>query len=379
MPFASRTDDIVPFFAMEVMERGMDMSRQGASIIQLCVGEPDFDAPPEAIKEAISSLQRGDTHYTDSRGIYALREAIARECKSRRGVDVDPDQIIVTSGVSPAILLCLQLLVENGDEVIIPTPHYPCYPNMVSACGGKSVYVSTYAENGFVIDTTDIKRAITDHTKAIIVASPANPTGAVQPPSVIQELASLGVPLLSDEIYDGLLFDDAKVTSPLGLTEDAYILDGFSKRYAMTGFRLGYMIAPKKSVRVLQSMQQSYFISASHFVQHAGIAALEHGQSHVDMMCAQYAKRRRLLVDGLRNLGLSVPRDPLGAFYVLADARHLGHDSLSVAFDLLEKTQVAVGPGKDFGQAAEGYVRFSYATSHGDIQEGLRRLAAHFG
>ena len=378
MNFADRNDEIVPFFAMEVMERGMEMIRNGEPVIQLCVGEPDFDAPPEAVQAAIRSLENGDTHYTDSRGIHALRVAIAENCKARRDIEVDPDQIIVTSGVSPAILLCLQLLVNPGDEVIIPTPHYPCYPNMVSACGGKSVFVPTYADDAFVIDVERIKQAITPRTRALFLASPANPTGAVQPPDVVRQLADLGIPILSDEIYDGLIFDDAKVTSPLGLTENAFILDGFSKRYAMTGFRLGYVIAPKTAVRTIQSMQQSYFISASHFVQHAGIAALEHGQSHVDMMCAQYAKRRRLLVDGLRELGLKVPRDPLGAFYVLADGQHLGSDSLAVAFELLEKTKVAVGPGKDFGEAAEGFLRFSYATSLEDIAEGLNRLRAHF-
>ena len=377
MGFSARTDSIVPFLAMEVMERGMAMLRDGVDIVQLGVGEPDFDAPPQAVAEAVRSVQAGDTHYTDSRGLRVLREAIARDCERRRGVTVDPDRVIVTSGVSPAALLCLQLLIDPGDEVIMATPHYPCYPNMVVACGGRPILVTTSAQDGFVIDVADIKRAISPRTKAILLTSPANPTGAVQPPDVVEALCALGVPVLSDEIYDGLIFDEAKVTSPLGKTDDAYVLDGFSKRYAMTGFRLGYVIAPQKSIRALQSMQQSYFISAAHFVQNAGVAALEHGQTHVDMMCTHYDKRRRRLVDGLRELGLKVPRDPLGAFYVLADARHLGDDSLKLAFEILDNAKVGAGPGRDFGEIAEGHLRFSYAASLQDIDTAIERLGAY--
>lgn len=373
--FAKRTQDVEPFLAMEIMERGMEMTRAGASIVQLGVGEPDFDAPPAAVQAAVDSLLSGETHYTDSRGVFDLREAIARDCERRRGVAVDPDQIVVTSGTSPAILLCLNLFVDSGDEVILATPHYPCYPNMIAVCGGKPVLVPTGPEDGFVIDVAKARAAVTPRTRAILLASPANPTGAVQPREVVEGLSELGIPILSDEIYDGLTYDGAQVTSPLAFTEHCYVLDGFSKRYAMTGFRLGYLIAPKIAMRPLQSLMQSFFISTSEFVQHAGIAALAHGAEHVEHMRQEYSLRRRILIDGLRNMGLSIPIDPPGAFYVLVDMRHLGRDSLALCFELLDKAHVALGPGRDFGEAAEGFVRFSFATSREQIEEALRRLA----
>ena len=373
--FAERTKEVAPFLAMEVMERGMAMSRNGVDVVQLGVGEPDFDAPPAAVEAAIASLRAGETHYTDSRGLHSLREAIAQECLVRRGVAVDPEQVLVTSGTSPAILLCLNLLVAPGDEVVLATPHYPCYPNMIAACGGRPVFVPTGPEDGFIIDVAKVRAAVTPRTKAIFLASPANPTGAVQPRDVVEALAELGVPILSDEIYDGLTYDGAQVTSPLGFNEDTYVLDGFSKRYAMTGFRLGYLIGPKRAIRPLQSMSQSFFISTSQFVQEAGLAALAAGAGHVEMMRKEYALRRRALIDGLREMGLSIPIDPPGAFYALVDMRHLERDSLTLCFDLLEHAHVALGPGRDFGEIAEGFVRFSFATSRPQIAEALRRLA----
>ena len=376
--FAKRTQEVEPFLAMEVMERGMAMARAGTSIVQLGVGEPDFDAPPAAIQAAIDSLESGETHYTDSRGLFALREAIAQECEARRGVAVDPDQVVVTSGSSPAILLCLNLLVDPGDEVILATPHYPCYPNMIAVCGGTPVLVPTGPEDGFVIDVGQVRRAITPRTRAILLASPANPTGAVQPREVVEGLSELGIPILSDEIYDGITYDGAEVTSPLGFTRDTYVLDGFSKRYAMTGFRLGYLIAPQKAMRPLQSLMQSFFISTSQFVQQAGVAALAHGADHVEHMRRQYAVRRRTLIDGLRDMGLSIPIDPPGAFYVLVDMSHFERNSLTLCFDILDKAHVALGPGRDFGEVAEGFVRFSFAAARTDIEEALRRLARAF-
>ncbi|UCH29339.1 MAG: pyridoxal phosphate-dependent aminotransferase [Myxococcales bacterium] len=373
--FAKRTEEVEPFLAMEVMERGMAMAREGTSIVQLGVGEPDFDAPPAAVQAAIDSLRSGETHYTDSRGLFDLRDAIARECEARRGVAVSPDQIVVTSGTSPAILLCLNLLVDPDDEVILATPHYPCYPNMIAVCGGKPVLVPTGPDDGFIMDVAKVREANTPRTRAIFLATPANPTGAVQPREVVEELSSLGIPILSDEIYDGLTYDDAVVTSPLGFTEDTYVLDGFSKRYAMTGFRLGYLIAPKKAMRPLQSLMQSFFISTSQFVQQAGSAALAHGSDHVEHMRAEYGVRRRVLIDGLRDMGLSIPIDPPGAFYVLVDMRHFERDSLTLCFDILDKARVALGPGRDFGEVAEGFVRFSFATARPQIEEALRRLA----
>lgn len=287
---------------------------------------------------------------------------------------MSPDDVIVTMGTSPAIRMVLATLVNPGDEVIVPTPHYPCYPNMVASVGGQSVLVPTSASDGFLIDPAAVRRATTKRTKAIVLGSPSNPTGAVQPPEVVRELASLGVPILSDEIYDGLLYDGAKTTSPHGMADDVFILDGVSKRYAMTGFRIGWVIAPSAAHRSLVSMQQNFYISAPEMAQHAAIAALREGAEDAARMRGVYESRRATLVAGLRRLGFSLPVDPRGAFYVLADARHLGASSLDLAFRILERAQVALGPGRDFGLAAEGFLRFSFATSEARIAEGLARL-----
>ena len=371
---SSHAQSITPFLSMEVMERGMAMARSGIEVLQLGVGEPGFPPPPEVVAAVGPAVAAGATHYTDSRGLYPLREAIAADCLRRRGVTVDPDRIVVTSGSSPALLMVCSLLLDPGDEIIMPAPHYPCYPNMVAVCGGRSVLVPTLPEDGYVVDVDRVRAAITPRTKGILLASPANPTGAVQPAAVVRGLASLGIPLLSDEVYDGLLYDGDAVTSPLGMTDDCFVFDGFSKRYAMTGFRLGYVIAPRWAMRGLVSLQQNLFISAAHIAQTVGLVALEHGETHLRMMVAEYDQRRRLLVDGVRGLGLLVPVAPTGAFYVLADARHVGQDSLALTFALLERAHVALGPGRDFGEIAEGFVRFSFASNRDLIARGLARL-----
>jgi aspartate/methionine/tyrosine aminotransferase len=373
--FTPRARSIEPFLAMEVMERAFALERAGHSVIHLEIGEPDFPPPPQALAACARALREGETHYTDSRGLAELREAIARDKSQRAGVAVDPERILVTNGTSPAMLLVFGLLVGPGDEVLIPTPHYPCYPNFVRFCGGTPVFVPTDPTAGWRIDVDAARAALTSRTRAVVVSSPANPTGAVQDAETVPALAALGPPLVSDEIYDGLVYDGAAVTSALSVSEDAFVLDGFSKRYAMTGFRLGYVVAPPRALRPLQVMQQNLFISANHFVQRAGIAALTHGHATVTSMRDAYARRRRLLVEGLRKLGFSISAPPQGAFYVFADAHRFGSDSRALAFDLLERAQVAVTPGVDFGQAGEGWLRFSCSASDERIEEALHRLA----
>ena len=366
---------VQPFLAMEVMERAFAMERAGARVIHLEIGEPDFPPPPAALLACERALREGETRYTDSRGLAELREAIARDHERRAGVSVDPQRVLVTSGTSPAMLLVFSLLVEPGDEVILGTPHYPCYPNFVRACGGVPVLIPTLAEDGYRLDPGAVRRALSPRTRAIIISSPANPTGAIQSPETLAELAALGVPLVSDEIYDGLVYDGARTCSALTLDADVFVLDGFSKRYAMTGFRLGWVIAPERALRPLQVMQQNFFISASRFVQHAGLAALREGEPTVAAMREAYAARRRKLVDGLRALGLRVPVLPRGAFYVFADARDFGGDSLKLALLLLERARVGAAPGIDFGAAGEGWLRFCCAASEASLDEALARLA----
>jgi len=207
-----------------------------------------------------------------------------------------------------------------------------------------------------------------------VVASPANPTGAVQSGETLRELAALGIPIISDEVYDGLVYDDARSTSALGVAEHVYVLDGFSKRYAMTGFRLGWLVAPSEAMRGLRTLQQNLFISANRFVQHAGLAALRDGAETVAAMRKAYQGRRDRLVGGLRALGLEVPVPPRGAIYVFADARSVDADSRRLAFALLERAHVGVAPGVDFGEAGEGWLRFCCAASEATIEEALQRL-----
>jgi aspartate/methionine/tyrosine aminotransferase len=374
-PLAARIALIEPFLAMEVMERAFAIERAGGKVLHLEIGEPDFPPPPAVVQACADALRAGETRYTDSRGLLELRLAIAADLARRFSVQIDPERVIVTSGTSPAMLLVFSLLVDPGDEVVIGTPHYPCYPSFVHACGGVPVFVPTDPARGYPLDPDAVRAAVTPRTRAIVIGSPANPTGAVQSAETVRALAAIGPPLVSDEIYDGLVYDGARVTSALEVSDEAYVLDGFSKRYAMTGFRLGWLVAPRASVRPLQILSQNLFISANRFVQRAGIAALVHGAPSVKEMRDAYAWRRDRLIVGLRALGFEIPRAPQGAFYVFADARAFSNDSRALAFELLERAHVGTTPGIDFGAAGEGWLRFSYAASDATIEEALARLA----
>jgi aspartate/methionine/tyrosine aminotransferase len=377
--FAPGMTSIQPFLAMEVMERAFAMERAGTRVIHLEIGEPDFPPPPAAIQACKRALDAGQTHYSDSRGLPELREAIAADYARRHAIAVDPERVLVANGTSPAMLLVFSLLVGPGDEVILGTPHYPCYPNFIRVAGGTPIPVETRAEDGYRLDVEAVRAAITPRTRAIVLSSPANPTGAVQEPETVRALGALDLPLVSDEIYDGLVYDGATVTSALAASADAFVLDGFSKRYAMTGFRLGYVIAPAEAVRPLQILQQNLFISANRFVQHAGIAALRSGDERLAEILKTYDRRRRLLVEGLRKLGFGVPTLPRGAFYVFADARAFDGDSRRLAFRLLEQARVATTPGIDFGTAGEGWLRFCYAAPEAELEEALELLDGALG
>lgn len=370
-------DEISPFIVMDVMERAQELERRGRRIIHLEVGEPDYDTP-EAVKEAaLRALREGKTHYTSSLGLPELREEISRYYSRTYGVQVDPNRVIVTSGTSPGLLLALFALLDPGDEVILSDPRYACYPNTVRIAGGIPVHVPLKEENGFRFEFEALRGAIGPRTKAIIVNSPSNPTGIVLPPEDLERIAGLGVTIISDEIYHGLVYGE-KAHSMLEFTRDCVVVNGFSKLYAMTGWRLGWVVVPDGLMRVIQKLQQNLFICASSVAQYAGIAALRECGEFVERMVATYDARRKYMVKRLREVGLGVSVEPTGAFYVLANARAFAADSYSLAFDILEKVGVAVTPGIDFGANAEGYLRFSYANSIENIEEGMRRLADYF-
>lgn len=370
---SQRAEEISPFLAMEVLERARALEAEGADIIHLEVGEPDFDVP-QCVKEACArAAAEGHTHYTHSLGSLELREAICEHYRRAYGVAVQPDQVVVTSGTSPAMLLLFAALVESGDEVILSDPAYACYPNYIRFAQGVPVTVPVYEEDGFQYRPEAVRERITPRTRAILINSPANPTGNLLTGERMQALAEMGPWVVSDEVYHGLVYE-GRERSILEFTDHAFVLNGFSKLYAMTGLRLGYLIAPREYVRPIQKMQQNFFICASSLAQQAGLAALTGAGEEVARMKAIYNQRRQFMLQGLRALGFGITVEPTGAFYVFANARHFSTDSLKLAFDILERAHVGVTPGIDFGPHGEGYLRFSYANSLEAIAEGLRRL-----
>ena len=374
MSVAARAKELRSFIVMDVMERANALEREGRHIIHLEIGEPDFDTP-QCIKAAgIRAIQEGKTHYTHSLGTPELREAICQQHEEEYGVHVDPDQIIVASGTSPAMLLIFSALLEHGDEIIVSNPYYPCYSNIITYVGGACTFVNVDEDDGFQFRPEEVAKRVTSRTKAILINSPSNPTGNMLSAERIQRIADLGLYVVSDEIYHGLVYEGAE-HSILEYTDRAFVLNGFSKRYAMTGWRLGYVIAPSEFVRPMQKIQQNLFISANSVSQWAGLTALREAKPDVEQMKATYDKRRHYIIKRLRELGFGITVDPVGAFYVLARAKHLSNNSYELAFEILEKAGVGVTPGIDFGSNAEGYLRFSYANSLDNIAEALDRLA----
>jgi len=368
-----RSENIPPFLVMDVLEKAKELERAGQKVIHLEVGEPDFDTPAGITRAAGEALARGETHYTHSLGMLPLREAIAAHYARRYGVTLSPGQIIVTMGTSAGLMLTLSALLNPGDEMVLSNPTYACYPNFVQYVGGVSAWASTEASDGFALHPEAVRERLSQHTQGILINSPANPTGTVLSAAQLKEIAALGPYVVSDEIYHGLVYGERE-HSILEYTDRAFVLNGFSKLYAMTGWRLGYVIAPREFVRPIQKLQQNLFICASSISQFGGLAALTQHHPEVEQMVAAYDQRRRLMIKGLRDLGFGVPVEPTGAFYVLADARWLGRKSLELAFDILEKVQVAVAPGIDFGSNAEGFLRFSYANSMENIGAAFERL-----
>ncbi len=370
---SKRTEKMTSFIVMDVLERACTMECEGKDIVHLEVGEPDFDTPACIKAAACKALDEGFTHYTHSLGIVELREAICEYYHGTYGVSVDPDQVVVTSGTSPAIFMTFAALLEAGDEVILSDPHYACYPNFIEFVGGIPVLVPVFEQDGFQFRPEAIQKKMTSRTRGIFINSPSNPTGNLLSEKRMNAIADLGPWVVSDEIYHGLVYE-GKEHSILEFTDRAFVLNGFSKLFAMTGLRLGYLIAPKEFVRPLQKVHQNFFISANAMIQKAGIAALKEAGDDVARMKRIYNERRVFMIRRLKEMGLGITVEPTGAFYVFANASHLSNDSYALAFEILENACVGVTPGIDFGRNGEGYLRFSYANSMKNIEEGLNRL-----
>jgi aspartate/methionine/tyrosine aminotransferase len=364
---------------MDVVARAKAAMDAGRDVVRLEIGDPGFPTPAVVREAAEAAMTAGDTGYTQSLGIPDLREAVAEHYSDRYGVTVDPADIVVTQGTSPAMLLLFGALLDPGDEVIVSDPGYPAYSNYVSFLDGVPVPVPVRAEDGFRFRIDEVREALTARTRAIIINSPSNPTGTMLAAEDLAALGRLaeesGIWIASDEIYHGLDYDgDAR--SILEATARSFVLNGFSKAYAMTGWRLGYLIAPREFVRPAERIQQNFFLCANHFVQVAGVAALTRASDDVAAMREEYRRRRDYLVPALRELGLTIDAEPTGAFYVFARADAWGADSLELSYRLLDEAGVAVAPGVDFGPGGEGYLRFSYATGLDRLELGVERLRA---
>jgi len=359
---------------MDVMAKVEELERKGEHIIHLEVGEPDFPTPAVITEAAIAALRDNRTRYTHALGLLELRQAICENYWREYGVSITPDRVMVSTGTSPVLLFAMLALLDAGDEVIVSNPRYPCYQNFILAAGGALQEIRTYPEEGFQYRHTDIARKLSRRTKAIVINSPCNPTGIVMSREQMQDIAQFdSAYIISDEIYSGLVYRE-KSHSILEFTDKAFVINGFSKRYAMTGWRLGYLIFPQKFSAVMQRIHQNFMISAGGFIQWAGIAALTQAADDVSAMVKTYDERRRYMLERLTNMGFVVSVEPTGAFYVFADGRKFFADSYREAFRITEEAKVGVTPGIDFGSGGEGFLRFSYATSRENLTEGMNRL-----
>jgi aminotransferase len=349
-------------------------------VISLGIGEPDFCTPDHIIQAGIHSLQAGETHYTSNSGRIELRQALAAHLERLHGVRYDPgSEIIVTVGVSEALYLSMTAILNPGEEIIIPTPCFVSYQAEAILAGGVPVELPTYVEDGFQVRADALEAAITPKTKAILLGYPNNPTGAVATRESMLEVARIAekydLVVISDELYDQLVYSVPHVcfaTLP-GMQMRTILLGGFSKNYAMTGWRVGYAAGPADIIRGLLRIHQYTIMSAPTIAQAAALEAILHGQEHVEQMRSEYDRRRKLIVNGLNELGLPT-FEPHGAFYAFPDIRVTGMSDEAFAQKLLEEERVACVPGSSFGAGGEGFVRCSYATAYEKIEEALERM-----
>lgn len=366
-------DSISPFIVMEILEEAQRLEKEGQSIIHLEVGEPDFDLPKPIQRASEAAIHNGHSHYTHSMGDLELRKEIAKHYRTKYNVAVDYNQVLVTGGSSQAILLTLMALINRDDEVMITDPGYACYENFIKIVHGKPIPIRVNKEDGFQIHKHDVEQEMSDRTKAIIINSPMNPTGNLLTDAQMKALAELDTYIISDEIYHGLVYEGHE-SSILQFTDRAFVINGFSKTFSMTGLRLGYVICPKSFIRPMQILQQNLFICANSIAQQCGIEALRNCDKEVEAMRLEYNQRRLYMVDRLTKMGFHLPAVPTGAFYVFVDASQFSTDSYKFAFDILHHAKVGVTPGIDFGLNGEGFLRFSYANSIQNIEEGMNRL-----
>ncbi len=377
---ADRMDLLGKETAFDVLVKAKGMEARGRDIVHLEVGEPDFATPDNIVAAAVHALHHGATRYTPSAGIPELREAVAREVSRTRGIPVKPEQVVVTPGGKPIMFFTMLALVQQGDEVLTPNPGFPIYESMIRFTGGKPLFYRLREENQFRFDPDEFKRLVTDRTRLIILNSPHNPTGGMLEPEDLQAIAQVSterdIPVLSDEIYGRIIYNGAfhSIASLPGMAERTIILDGFSKTYAMTGWRLGYGVMSEKfSPFITQLMNNSNSCTAA-MTQWAGVEALTGPQDSVTHMVAAFKERRDAIVDGLNAVPGFRCRSPQGAFYAFPNVTGVGWPSRRLSDYLLEEAGVACLSGTAFGEYGEGYIRFSYANSLENIHKALERV-----
>ncbi|MCS7220143.1 MAG: aminotransferase class I/II-fold pyridoxal phosphate-dependent enzyme [Anaerolineae bacterium] len=363
------------------IRRFFDIVATMPDVISLGIGEPDFVTPSHILKAGIQSLQRGETHYTSNSGTIELREAIARDLERRYGVRYDPEkEILITVGASEGLYLAANAFIDPGDEVIVPQPCFVAYTAEVMLAGGVPVPIATRVEDRFQVTPEQVERAITSRTKAILIGYPNNPTGAVMSREnmlAVSEVAKrYDLLVISDELYDRLVYGVEHVCVPAlpGMWERTVLLGGFSKNYAMTGWRIGYAAAPAELLAPMRKIHQYTIMSAPTMAQAAALAALSDSEDCVQQMVAEYNRRRRLIVDGLNSIGMPC-FEPQGAFYAFPSVARSGMTDTEFAERLLAEEKVAVVPGSAFGAGGAGYVRCSYATAYEKIEIALERMA----
>ncbi|GGK92042.1 pyridoxal phosphate-dependent aminotransferase [Deinococcus radiotolerans] len=375
---SERALSLKPSATVAVTSRALALRRQGVDVISMSVGEPDFDTPEHVKAAAIAAIESGKTKYTAVNGIPELREAISAKFARENGLSYAPDAVTVTSGGKQALFNAFFALLNPGDEVLIPAPYWVSYPEMVALTGAVPVAVPTSPESGFVLDPGELEARVTPRTRMIVLNSPGNPTGAVFPPEVLRAVAAVAqrhnLVIVTDEMYEHLVYDAEQVSIGTFAPEHTLTVNGASKAYAMTGWRIGYAGGPKGVIAAMNALQSQSTSNASSVSQYATLAALSdhaHTAAFVDMARAAYRKRRDRIVAGLNALGLRTPT-PEGAFYVMADTTPIHPDELEAARRILDDARVAVVPGTDF--AAPRQVRLSYATSMANIEEVLSRI-----
>jgi len=363
--------------AFEVLSKAKALERQGKSIIHLEIGEPDFDTPANVVEAAVDALRKGWTHYGPSAGLPELRESIAQYVSHTREIEVSPDEVVVVPGGKPIIFFTMLALIDAGDEVIYPNPGFPIYESMINYVGGKAVPIQLHEERDFAMDVSELAPLITGRTKLIILNSPQNPTGGVLQRAEIEQVARIigdrNILVLSDEIYSRLQFEGEpfSIISVPGMQERTILLDGFSKTYAMTGWRIGYgVMRTDLATQITRLMTNSNSCTAS-FTQRAGIEALRGDQSPVGRMCTEFHRRSEFFVAGLNRIKGFSCRMPKGAFYVFPNITGTGWQSKPLADALLDQAGVAALSGTAFGQFGEGYLRFSVANSLENLEKAL--------